>query len=238
MSIVEENAVLDVVPSVDQETIEHVREHASNFFDLSESEKEHLSRRIEACAGEVEIFIHPFFTEHDEKRQSESSRLKDYEKDFPDRSIDDVKSGLFNLLKKGELDTSPVFMFEEKGYMASAEKSIERGLGENMKNHLYVVATMYESPVPDCPEGIKNEDFRANDPWNSMAEMLKSVGVKKIRASGAFLDMRYANIPMDGCLGNAIKNLSVHFDIEITEFAYPQRGADRKEGSIILKSTN
>jgi len=233
-----ENKPDDVVSTESREGIENVREHASNFFDLSDLEKEHLSRRIESNDGEVEVFIHPFFVEHTDSRKSESSRLKDYEKDFPQRSIDDIKSGLFTLLKKNEQDTSPVFMFEEKGYMASAQKSIETELGEGMRNHLYVVATRYESPIPDCPDGIKNEDFRANDPWNSMAEMLKSVGVKKIRASGAFLDMRYANFPMDGCLGSAIKNLSVHFDVEITESAYPQRGSDRKEGALILKQNN
>ena len=135
-------------------------------------------------------------------------------------------------------DTPPVFIFEEKKYMPNAQKSIEFAVGDTVNNHLYVVTTRNESPKPEIPDGVKNEDFRANDPWNSMSEMLKKFGVKKVRASGAYLDMRYAGNPMDGCLGEAVVNLSKHFDVEITEFAYPQRGSDRKGGALILKSNN
>jgi len=215
---------------------EKLLEHSFGFFNLSESQKEKLKSEIEQAGGEIEVVVHPFFTSH-ENREAESPRLKDYRKDFPDRNnaIEEMHNHLAERLKEGKPGTPPLFLFEEKPFLPDAEKMLADKVGEEMRGDLYVVSTRHESGKPELPKGVVNDDFYFNDPWNSTADMLNKIGVKKITIGGAYFDNRYANAPFDGCAGEVIKGFAPHFDVTVSEFAYPQRGSDMIGGAEIKK---
>jgi len=206
------------------ESQEHVQQHCFDLPVMSDIEKEVFRKRLEASGGVARAFVHPFYEDHDQGGEAGSLYVKDRFKG--DRvSKEEIQQVFFKLLKMPKEKTPPLLIFEERSFLGGMEEILEKNVGTEMQNDLYIVPTVNDGSIPVRRPGDPGD---APSRWQKFNASLKELGLKKVLIGGMYLikggpasSQRYA-----GCVGQATEALQNDFEVEISALSYPQNRSD------------
>ncbi len=194
-----------------------------NVFNLPKLEAEVLKERVEKNKGIIRIFVHPFFEE-----------VRSWHTPDQKRDIEAIGHAIEKILDLGSEKTPPLFIAQDQ------LEDLEAKLKDKGITSVYVIPTFIASPEPRLPKemnlassGIR-DSIRESPNWQILENQLESLGVKKILIGGMWLDIKVTpgwgnstkRIDLSNCVGTMATVLSKHFEVEISNFAYPQ---SRKE---------
>jgi len=212
-----------------------VNDRIHNLFDISKEGFKKLSERIKDAKGLIRIFIHPFYEYYysDPNEKTDFARSKLMTKGLIEK----------NLSKNIDV-VPPLIIFEGRDSIESYRDEIIPSLARST-NETYFVPTFNFNSTPNPFYDPGDDDKEKMDTeWKIMNDLLSSLGVTKIVLGG--YQMGFSSEKPDtnidyidyhqqrkqkgaknqkyfpkNCVGNAYAYLSKQFDVELSNFAYP-----------------
>lgn len=181
-----------------------------SFFELDEAKQKLLEAEINQNRGLVRIFVHPYYDVYDSTVSLNDSKKAGL-----------VRNGLVKVIEKNG-NNIPLLVMEETGKESKTAGKLKSLIDPNINAKIYFIPTKDGFSTPQIPNQPKIDDYKR---WKILVDKLEELGVKKILIGGMFLwiDSRGRDEEMtgDGCLGAAIKKLSPHFEVKISNFSNP-----------------
>ncbi|MCX6812396.1 MAG: hypothetical protein NTW79_02130 [Candidatus Berkelbacteria bacterium] len=189
-----------------------------DIFNLTAEQKEKLAANIKKSGGTIRVFVHTYYA------------LNDLFADFQIVDQERIDTILDKILSKSVEDRPPVIFLEEYCNIKTLYEYIK---GFN-RDTVYVAPTFWGTAQP-YPENDSvcqqvSESLQC-DNWLMLTNLLKELGVEKILIGGQY----FLNEPdRDGgeygrCVGGAINNLEVDFDVKLSSASNNTRSELPKE---------
>ena len=212
-----------------------------NIAAISPSQTQRLKTRIAASHGLVRVFIHPYYEKY---TNSKDYRDRIIDNQYP--KIDAIEKGLARILSLPPEKTPPVIIFEESNKLNETARTIA-DINQNSGNEVYLVPTRRGKSEPL----FHGDDAECWNGWQKIFEYFKQWQVTKTLIGGCRLTISnsenfqilddegqsyrqqlgllgevHANSSILQCVGEAIRQLSKHFNIEVSSLTHPHSRID------------
>ena len=223
----------ELVPTLPTSTI--------NIASISPSQTQRLQERVAAFHGLVRVFIHPYYEKY---TNSKEYRDRIIDNQYP--KIDAIEKGLARILSLPPEKTPPVIIFEESSKLNETARTLA-DINQDSGNEVYLVPTRRGKSEPL----FHGDDAEWWSGWQRIFEYFKQWKVTNTLIGGCRLTIVnsenfqiqddegqsyrqqlgllgevYTNFCALQCVGEAIRQLSKHFNIEVSSLTHPHSRID------------